>query len=379
MFGDGDGEFAATAFEGGRWRSASSVHAIAAGGLDRDRRAVISSCPATPPARARQRPGPDLPLSSPTGFVAAFVAHRRPASRRGDRIADFDADGDPDVAVSSIVANAALTVFLGDGAGGFHARAGRAARARHPSALRAADVDGPGHLDLVAQRSTATREVAVLIGDGHGGFSLAGTVATGRAYNGVAVADLDGDGDIDAVAAGGGSDGAVLPLVNDGHGTLVAGTPIVRSMAAYVTTGDFDADGRADVAVAAGIGFGTAVMLGNGDGTFAAAEEWETGPSHSGIVTTDVDGDGRDDLSGRQLRRHGGAVGAAQRRAERRSRHAGHGAGPRRGDRRHERRRTDVHGQLGRHRSARRRHGRDRRRRLRGHRRHVQRREAARR
>lgn len=291
LLGDGDGGFAAGF--GGPLTFGGSVHAIAAGDLNRDGRAdlVVPNDTAGAGADSDQV---QIFLSGPSGFTAA------PSLTAGQRasqaaIGDFDEDGNPDVAVSSIVANT-LSVFLGDGAGGFTPAPG-APLALDTRQLRPADVDGDGHLDLVAQRSTATREVAVLAGDGAGGFSLAGTVATGRAYNSVAVADLDGDGDVDAVAAGGGSDGAVLPLVNDGEGTLVAGTPIAREMAAYVTTGDFDADGRADVAVAVGIGFGTAVMRGNGDGTFAVAEEWATGPSHSGIVTADVDGDGREDLA----------------------------------------------------------------------------------
>ncbi len=291
LLGDGDGGFAA-GFPG-TLAFGGSVHAIAAGDLNHDGRddLVVPNDTAGAGADSDQV---QIFLSSPTGFVAApsLTAGQRAAEAT---IADFDEDGHPDVAVSSIVANT-LTVFLGDGAGGFTPAPG-GPLALDTRQLRPADVDGDGHLDLIAQRSTATREVAVLRGDGAGGFALAGTVATGRAYNSVAIADLDGDGDVDAVAAGGGIDGAVLPLLNDGHGTLTAGTPIVRSMAAYVTTGDFDADGRADVAVAAGIGFGTAVMRGNGDGTFADVEEWETGPSHSGITTTDVDGDGRDDLA----------------------------------------------------------------------------------
>ncbi|MDO8186438.1 FG-GAP-like repeat-containing protein [Conexibacter sp. JD483] len=291
LLGDGHGGF--TAGFGGALTFGGSVHAIAAGDLNHDGRAdlVVPNDTAGAGADSDQV---QIFLSSPTGFAAA------PSLTAGQRageatIADFDEDGDPDVAVSSIVANT-LTVFLGDGAGGFTPAPG-GPLALDTRQLQPADVDGDGHLDLVAQRSTATREVAVLRGDGHGGFSLAGTVPTGRAYNSVAVADLDGDGDVDAVAAGGGFDGAVLPLLNDGHGTLVPGTPIVSEMAAYVTTGDFDADGRADVAVVAGIGYGTAVMLGNGDGTFAAAEERRTGPSHAGIATADADGDGRDDLA----------------------------------------------------------------------------------
>ena len=291
LLGDGAGGFAAGF--GGPLTFGGSVHAIAAGDLNHDGRAdlVVPNDTAGAGADSDQV---QIFLSGPSGFTpaASITAGARAAQAA---IGDFDADGHPDIAVSSIVANT-LSIFLGDGSGAFAPGPG-APLALDTRQLVPTDIDGDGNLDLVAQRATATREVAVLTGDGDGGFSLAGTVPTGTAYNSVAVADLDADGDVDAVAAGGGVNGTVLPLLNDGDGTLAAGAPIDQSMAAYVTTGDFDADGRVDVAVAAGIGRGTAVMSGNGDGTFGAAEVWQTGPSHSGIATADVDGDGRDDLA----------------------------------------------------------------------------------
>lgn len=301
MLGDGTGGFVAGF--GGPLTFGGAAHAIAAGDLNHDGRADLV-VPNDTTGLSDDSDQVQIFLSGPSGFTpaASVTAGARAAQAT---IGDFDEDGDPDIAVSSIVADT-LSIFLGDGAGGFTPGPG-APLALDTRQLAPADVDGDGHLDLVAQRSTVTREVAVLRGDGAGGFSLAGTAPTGTAYNSVAVADLDGDGDIDAVAAGGGVNGTVVPLLNDGDGTLVPGTAIVRSMAAYVTTGDFDADGRVDVAIAEGIGPGNvSVMPGNGDGTFAAAESWLTAPTHTAIATADVDGDGRDDLA---VTNYGGTAG----------------------------------------------------------------------
>ena len=61
-------------------------------------------------------------------------------------IADFDADGAPDLAVTNI-ADGTVSVLLGDGAGGF-SRMQDVTVGASPESLAAADLDADGALDL---------------------------------------------------------------------------------------------------------------------------------------------------------------------------------------------------------------------------------------
>jgi hypothetical protein len=129
--------------------------------------------------------------------------------------ADVDGDGLDDLAVSSSALGAgewwtAVDVLLArkaeDGTLSFERRAlagGRDALDVRVTALAAGDVDGDGDIDLVA--ATSQGVVSVYIGDGRGGFvrereDLGEATPGCRGYH-VEVADLDSDGAGEIVAA----------------------------------------------------------------------------------------------------------------------------------------------------------------------------------
>ena len=162
---------------------------------------------------------------------------------------DFDEDGAPDIAVSHNSLDGRITIFLGDGAGGF----ARPTHIETDSAQRdlgAADFDGDGHLDLAA--ATYTGHIAVHAGLGDGTFgpaSLFGSLPNGGF--GLEIGDLDHDG-IDDIAT------ADLALFDD-VGTL-------------------------------------SVLIGNGDGSFQPATQFLTGKDCWRLALGDFDGDGWNDL-----------------------------------------------------------------------------------
>ena len=117
---------------------------------------------------------------------------------------DFDGDGFLDVALAG---NAGVTVFLGDGAGGFPSSQFTAVPLL--TDLRVGLVDGDAVLDLVTTSGRAvtpgmpTEEgfADVLLGVGDGSFVIADTFATGTALASVLLGDLDQDGELDALLA----------------------------------------------------------------------------------------------------------------------------------------------------------------------------------
>jgi hypothetical protein len=183
---------------------------------------------------------------------------------------DFNADGEADVVQTNVLAGS-LSIFLGDGRGGF------AAPALHPVGVNpnfvaAGDLDGDGALDL-AVADTGADGVSILRGDGKGGFLPLGFLSVPAPRN-VAIGSIDGDGTPDLAVASGGpvcpraqpacidapSAGGVYTFVGLGAGAFRAAelVPLTHSTdsrrvgANFVALHDFNGDGLGDLAVTVG-------------------------------------------------------------------------------------------------------------------------------
>jgi hypothetical protein len=157
-------------------------------------------------------------------------------------VGDFDEDGNLDVATGS------GTLLLGDGAGSF---------LPGPSFtggdIACADLNGDGHLDLVAARSGM---IVTQLGDGRGNFTIADVVEVGNIVLKVQVADLNGDGIPDVLLStmfNGGGANSLLALPGLGGGrfgppTTLFGPGYGAIAPPIYAIGDLDGDGRPDIA-----------------------------------------------------------------------------------------------------------------------------------
>jgi hypothetical protein len=203
------------------------------------------------------------------------------------RAGDLDGDGHVDLVVSRYQPGAIWTL-RGDGRGGFgpprlHDAPGGAV------ALGLGDVDGDGRLDVAAACATADT-IAILSGDGAGGLAPARELAVGRWPSFVLPVDLDGAAPVELVAT-----------TNLGDTLAVARrAAVVESPAGAgpiaAAAADLDGDGLPEIAVthkwentvglyraAAGGGLTPVATLPAGDGP-------------TPLALGDIDGDGRLDL-----------------------------------------------------------------------------------
>jgi hypothetical protein len=222
--------------------------------------------------------------------------------------ADFDGDGDRDVAVTRPGANA-VAILLNSGAGTFAAFRTYAVGAQ-AAGIAVGDLDADGAPDLVVANGFGDT-VSILKGTGTGTFLTAITRTVGNEPREVAIGDLDNDGRPDIVTADngtftfdgmGGSSGAsnltVLLQAADGSfpnaGTVVsAGVP---GDPAALVIGDVNADGDRDLLVLSGQLATMKALLGDGSGaTFPASANTNGGSSTgtSGLVVRDINADGR--------------------------------------------------------------------------------------
>jgi hypothetical protein len=161
-------------------------------------------------------------------------------------VGDFDEDGSLDVATGS------GTLLLGDGAGSF-----ALGPAFTGGVITAADVDGDGHLDIVAAHGDS---IVVQLGDGKGHFTIADQIQVGIYPVRVRVADLNGDGIPDVLVStmfNGAGTNSLKALPGLGGGRFGPPTILFQPGESYMSPyiapphfaiGDLDGDGKPDIA-----------------------------------------------------------------------------------------------------------------------------------
>ena len=208
--------------------------------------------------------------------------------------ADLDNDGDLDLVVGN---GAQLVVMRNNGSGVFTSLRGFPT-GDDVRTIVPADINGDGNLDVVVA-CASSGSVFVHFGQGDCTFSpTGGSFFNVSAPVGVAVGDVDGDGDLDYVTASAQSNKAFVRF-NDGTGAFTAVTALtVGFQPNGIALGDLNGDGALDVVTANQNSSNVSVLLNTnaGTGAFQAATTINTNNIPTDVKLGDVDGDGDLDL-----------------------------------------------------------------------------------
>jgi hypothetical protein len=210
---------------------------------------------------------------------------------------DFDGDGQLDVAtVNSFVDT--VTVWHGQADGTF-TDPQQYGTGSGPEGIVAGDFDGDGYLD-VAVTNHYGASVTVLYGFDGGDFDTAleySTAADGGPA-GIAAADFNGDGHLD-LAAVNHFDDTVSVLFGDGARAFAAPFDLTMEGGGNrgIAVADFDGNGGLDIAVTSMFENTVTVLYGNGGGVFASTDTFDVGEWPEKVVAADFNDDGIPDLA----------------------------------------------------------------------------------
>ncbi len=228
---------------------------------------------------------------------------------------DFNGDRIPDVATAN--ARGGVSVLPGHGDGTLGRAVDYSTGSTMCSALTAADLDGDGNVDLVTTNSVlgngaSNHSISVLMGRSDGTFGPPAVYRhLGYQPTMPTTADLNGDGHLDVIAPMGGWPARyVTVLFGNGDGTLGRRLLVRSGPSAHDTVAvDLNGDGHVDLA-SSGLGTsyviptnqGIAIRAGKGNGRFAPIQRIrDAWPSRkwrwpTWIGAADLNGDGRIDL-----------------------------------------------------------------------------------
>jgi len=236
----------------------------------------------------------DVLLGDGTGFMVNTLTKYPVASDPRDlTVADFNSDGNPDVALSHTVGNF-VTIYMGQGGDRFQKTATNYTTGTFPIWIHAFDYNGDGNLDLVTCNQNGS-SVTVLTGQGNGAFTSLGNFSVPTNPFGITVADFNNDTRPD-IATGANTANAIYLLTGTGSGFNAAVTIPVSNNIQQLTSADFNSDNNMDIATVFTNTNQFLVFAGNGAGGFTPGPTLTTSTQY--LEVADITGDSKPDVIG---------------------------------------------------------------------------------
>jgi len=229
-------------------------------------------------------------------FLPSAVANHRTGTLALPEVlvaGDLNEDGNLDIAVN-VTGFDNMALLLGDGQGQF-TLSGHVASDTLPKGLAVGDMNRDGHIDLV-QCNNWGYNVVLHFGDGLGGFGERDTVVNAEGGpNRVVVADFNNDRALDMAVAGP-DEGVIVIYLGDGKGGFTLPPEEIEDIHNdhELIAADFNSDGIVDLATVTAAT--VEVFLGDGTGSFTSSAELIDNPNAATLGSGDLNNDGKLDL-----------------------------------------------------------------------------------
>jgi len=229
------------------------------------------------------------------GFSSA-TSYQAGMSVRGVAAMDLEGDGDMDIVTTNRSASN-LSIFRNNGDGTFLPAETMEGNGSQETACAAADANKDGILNLFVG-ALGSNEMILLLGDGEGGLVFSSKLNAGGSPWMVAAGDVNGDGNVDVVSANSFSNNAAVILGDGQGGLLPAVTYPGGNFALAIDLGDIDGDGDLEM-VTSNYGSSDWTLYENdGSGIFVNPRTFQASSAGSCATLHDRDNDGDLDMTG---------------------------------------------------------------------------------
>ncbi len=212
--------------------------------------------------------------------------------------ADFNGDGNLDIATANYEGDywsGSISILLGNGDGTFQGQA-RYPVGINPFGIMAADFNHDGNLDLAVVCNNGYYGVWILLGNGDGSFQSPVYYPSGYNPRVGVVTDLNGDGNPDIAIANCISN-SVSILFGDGTGNFASQIVYPAGVCPQTLAGgDFDGDGNFDLVTPNSGSNNVSMLKGNDSGAFQTGNSFAVGSNPMFVAVADFNGDTAPDL-----------------------------------------------------------------------------------
>jgi polysaccharide export outer membrane protein len=183
---------------------------------------------------------------------------------RSIAVADVNEDGLPDIIYSVQRQSSGIRVHLNQFKRQWKSVKGPTEINRYEG-LRAADLNGDGHIDIAAANATSELQggIQVFWGLGNGSWAPGPSPTVTGVFMDVVVADFNGDGILDLAGSGWGTHGALRIWLGSGGGGWTSLDPVCAGSFYALNAADVNKDGRLDLVAGS---YKTGVRMWEGDG-----------------------------------------------------------------------------------------------------------------